>query len=100
MGVVSGFRCGFKWFQIRTRGIGCHPNPVNSGFYPVDSGLDSGGPANSSLPAIRTWDGYETRSQTLKVRLGKLNELKSKNPIVSHNIGLFKIWGNQIVFMG
>jgi hypothetical protein len=52
------------------------------------------------LPAIRTWDGYETRSQTLKVGLGKLNELKSKNPIVSHNIGLFKIWGNQIVFMG
>ncbi|KAK2442025.1 L-type lectin-domain containing receptor kinase VIII.2 [Trifolium repens] len=49
---------------------------------------------------LKCWIDYEAESQILEVRLSKLNEAKSENPIVSHNIDLFKIWGDQSVFMG
>ncbi|CAI8597298.1 unnamed protein product [Vicia faba] len=49
---------------------------------------------------LKAWVDYEAGSQKLEVRLNKLNESKSLNPIVSHNIDLFKIWGNEPVFMG
>jgi hypothetical protein len=49
---------------------------------------------------LKSWVDYEAESQILEVRLSKLNEPKSENPIVSHNIDLFKIWGDQSVFMG
>ncbi|CAK8566537.1 unnamed protein product [Lathyrus sativus] len=49
---------------------------------------------------LKAWVDYEAGSQRLEVRLNKLNETKSVNPIVSHTIDLFKIWGNEPVFMG
>lgn len=49
---------------------------------------------------LKAWVDYEAGSQRLEVRLNKLNEPKSINPIVSHTIDLFKIWGSEPVFMG
>ena len=49
---------------------------------------------------LKAWVDYEAGSKTLEVRLSKLNEAKTLNPIVTHEIDLFKIWGNEKVFAG
>lgn len=49
---------------------------------------------------LKSWVDYDNGLHRLEVRLSKLNEAKSEKPIVSHNIDLFKIWGNQPIFMG
>ncbi|XP_004503219.1 lectin-like protein At1g53070 [Cicer arietinum] len=49
---------------------------------------------------LKAWVDYEAGSHILEVRLNKWNEDKSLNPIVSHNIDLFKIWGSQPVYIG
>lgn len=49
---------------------------------------------------LNAWVDYEASSKTLEVRLCKEGESRPENPIVSHNIDLFKIWGDQNVFLG
>ncbi|KAF1891111.1 hypothetical protein Lal_00001250 [Lupinus albus] len=49
---------------------------------------------------LHAWVDYESRSKNLEVRLSKEGESRPKNAIVSHNIDLFKIWGDQNVLLG
>ncbi|XP_045805263.1 L-type lectin-domain containing receptor kinase VIII.2-like [Trifolium pratense] len=84
-------------------------NDVNANHVGIDVGsLVSVAVANVSASnlvlnngeKLKSWVDYDVGSQLLEVRLSKLNEPKSENPIVSHNLDLFKIWGDQSVFMG
>ncbi|CAL0301483.1 unnamed protein product [Lupinus luteus] len=49
---------------------------------------------------LNAWVDYESGSKNLEVRLSKGGESRPKNALVSHNIDLFKIWGDQNVFLG
>ncbi|XP_019424965.1 PREDICTED: L-type lectin-domain containing receptor kinase VIII.2-like isoform X2 [Lupinus angustifolius] len=49
---------------------------------------------------LNAWVDYESGSKNLQVWLSKEGESRPKNVIVSHNIDLFKIWGDQNVFLG
>ncbi|GAU40082.1 hypothetical protein TSUD_151260 [Trifolium subterraneum] len=84
-------------------------NDMNENHVGIDVGsLISVAVANASASnlvlnngeKLKSWIDYDAGSKLLEVRLSKLNENKSENPIVSHNIDLFKIWGDQSVFMG
>ncbi|CAL0308931.1 unnamed protein product [Lupinus luteus] len=49
---------------------------------------------------LNAWVHYEYGSKSLQVWLSKEGETRPKNVIVSHKIDLFKIWGDQNVFLG
>ncbi|KAK7290099.1 hypothetical protein RIF29_04279 [Crotalaria pallida] len=84
-------------------------NDVNANHVGIDVGsLVSVAVANvSSLNLVlnsgeklNAWVDYEAGSKTLQVRLSKEGESRPKSAIVSHGIDLFKIWGDQNVFLG
>ncbi|XP_061356718.1 L-type lectin-domain containing receptor kinase VIII.2-like [Gastrolobium bilobum] len=49
---------------------------------------------------MNAWVDYEASSKTLEVRLSKMGEPRPSNPIISHSVDLFKIWGGEPVFVG
>ncbi|KAL2333321.1 hypothetical protein Fmac_014534 [Flemingia macrophylla] len=69
----------------------------------IDAGSRVAGNANLALNSgekLNAWVDYEGSSKTLEVRLSKLGKKKPWNPVVSHWVDLFKMWGGDPVFAG